>query len=1084
MRCPTCGTDNPARNKFCRECGTALGGLPAPAADQEPLGTAHPPEEERRVVTVLFADLVGFTSMSEGMDPEAVKGLAARCALVMSEEVQRFGGVVSAVLGDAVMAVFGAPVAHEDDAERAIRAAVSMRDRIPSVQGAPRPLELHIGVNSGEAIAGMIGPDEARDYTAMGDTTNTASRLMSAAPAGSIYVGDTTYRSTTQAVIFRDIGEVMAKGKSQPVRAWEVMEVSAVPSTRALGVAPLVGREDELALLHELWDGVRRTRSPAFCVVTGPPGFGKSRLLSEFTGRLHDARRIHRGRCLSYGAGITYWAVVEILKEAMGVPHGDDTSNVSAKIARFIDDLSSTDADQRYALHLCLAALMGVQVGNTQTEITQGELHWGIRRIVELLAGEGPIVLVVEDVHWAEPTLLELLDHIVESARASVLILATARPEVEEAWPGGLTEGPRRRIIHLPALTDRESEQVLASLIPGGRPVDGPAADVLRRATGVPLFLEETVRMLREMGVFDAIAPPGEGSLTMPVPSNLQGLIGSRLDLLPVQDRQLAQLASVVGGSFWAGAVAHLRGSEEGLVDALDRLSGRDIVIAVEPPSVAGEQEYAFVHMMIRDVAYGRLPKLRRSELHLRCSEWISALPGSADEFVELVAFHLETACNLAREIGASDAPLVPAATDALIRAAEKAERREGFREADRFYGRAVELLHDDEIEQVTELRLRRSRTLTALGDLHHAGQLLEAVERDAESLERLDLKGATLVGLANIDQKQGRVTDARRRLDEAQVIALHLKDVRLQIRAAYELSSLRSRYTRERQAADELRDAQRLAEKLEDRPLRVEGHLRMGTLLFNSGLVAEAEVELLRCLASARETGSVRDDARATHFLAFVKYYQGKYEEAGTYALRAAEWLERTSDRYLQIQNLRLLAKLALAQGDHRLARERLDEALALALASGTGWLVVEVYRYLTEVLLRQGRLNDAREAARAAAENLPEEDHYARSAVLLAEALVATAEGAREDAIGKFERALLLLREQDLITDLAEARVEFARVLRSFGEVERAERELELARDELSDPDARGLFGRTDPEITEVAGRISPATGVGGSS
>jgi class 3 adenylate cyclase/predicted ATPase len=1041
------------------------------------------------LATVLFADLAGFTSMSERMDPEAVKGLAARCAAVMSEEVRRFGGVVSTVLGDALMAVFGAPTAHEDDAERAVRAAVSMRERIVSVQGAPKPLQLHVGVNTGETVTGMIGPEEARDYTAMGDTTNTAARLMAAAPAGSVYVGEKTYQSTREAVTYKDIGPITAKGKSQSVRAWEVLDLSAVPSTRSLGTVPLIGREDELRALREMWNWVLRKRSPAIGVVLAPPGFGKSRLLKEFTAGLHDARRVHRGRCLSYGEGITYWPMAEIMKEAIGVLHGDASKTVSVRIARFLDGLSPADQDHRQTLELTLATLLGVRTADhaadTDAEITQEEFHWGIRRTLEYLAGKGPIALVVEDVHWAEATLLELLDKVAAGARAPILLLATARPDVEDSWPGGLADGPGRKIINLPALTERESDQVLAALMPGNRPSEGPVADVLSRAAGVPLFLEETVRMLTDIGAIDSAGrPSGDHGLTVSVPGSLQGLIGSRLDLLPLEDKQLAQLASVVGSTFWAGAAAHLRGADEGLVDALDRLEGKEIVSVQQPSSIAGEREYVFVHMLIRDVAYARLPKQRRSELHLRCSEWISGLPAGDESFIEIIAFHLETACRLARELGAGfPAPVLPA-IEALTRAAERAERREGISEADRFYARALELVDVDLPERLTELRLRRSGTLTALGRLREANELLKAVAQDAEVLGRFDLRGTALVGLANIDQKQGRAADARGRLGEAQAIGADLQDVRLQIRAAYELSSLRSDYAGEfEEAAQGLKDAQKLAEGLDDRPLRVEGHLRMGTLLFNLGQLARAEEELLRCLELARETGSVRDDARATHFLALVEYYQGEYEEAERHALRTVEWLERTSDRYLQIQNLRLLGKLALVEGDHELARERLDEALGLALDSGTAWLVVEVYRYLTEVLLRQGRLKEAGEAARAAAESLPEEDLYARSTALVAEALVAAAEGARDTAVGKFEEALPLLREQRLLTDLAEARMEFARVLRDFGEVEGAERELRLARESLAGTDARGLLTSIDRELTRFNDGTSRTTEVGSS-
>jgi class 3 adenylate cyclase/tetratricopeptide (TPR) repeat protein len=1093
MRCSSCGTENRAGRKFCVQCGAPLSrscpscGAPAEtderfcgecgaALDQ---AAAAAPEEERRLVTVLFSDIAGFTSMSEGMDPEAVKALAARCAALMGEEVTRFGGTVTSVMGDAVMALFGAPVAHEDDAERAVRAGMAMLERIRSFTEAPRPLQLHVGINTGETMAGVVGPDERRDYTAMGDTTNTAARLMNAAPAGSVFVGEKTHASTRHAVSFEEVEPITAKGKAEPVPAWRVVEVSAVPAARPMGTAPLVGREEELSALRRVWDRVRAERSPGSAVVIGLPGMGKSRLLTEFTTTLPDPCPVHRGRCLSYGEGITYWPIAEIVKDAAGILNDDSPNDLSAKLDSFLRALPTDDADELRTMATGVATLVGAPTtpegSYRAAEITQAELHWGIRRILELMAADGPVVLLLEDLHWAEPTLLELLDYVLGTAVAPVMILATARPEVTDSWPSVLTQNGRRQVIRLEGLSDRQSEELLATLLQGSSPDSGPAARLLRIAAGNPLFLEETVQMLTDAGVIDPSGRLTKGAdEALPVPGNLQALIGSRLDLLPSGDRQIAQLASVVGLTFWVGAVEHLRGQGDGVAGGLQRLERRDIVHAQAASSVAGEREYAFKHILIRDVAYGRLPKRRRSELHLLFSEWVGALPASEEEFIEIVAYHLEQACLLARELGhaAEDAP-VAQAVDALTRAGVKAERRGGTREADRFFARALDLAGPDRPGTVAQLQLHRGRTLVQLGELREGGSRLRDVVEQAPGVGRPDLLGEALVRLANIDWKQGRAVEAGTRLDEALGIAADIGDRSLQVRAAFERSSVRAYLLGDtKEALEDLGRARGVAEALDDRSLRAELHLRTGTLLYNLGRLARAEEEFERCLSLARETGSLRDEVRATQSLVFVTYYRGNAAEAERLGLQAAEWLERTGDTLLRIQNFLELAKLALDRGDAVVAEERLRLALDLATSSDAHWLVVDVNRWLTEALLLQDRLAEASQTAQAALAGLPEEDDYARAAAFLAAGSVATARGNPDVAVGRFERALVLMEEQQLVTDLAEARIAFARVLRRFGQVDRARRELRAAHDGLRDTDALGLIGLIDAELEATEG------------
>ncbi|HJV05347.1 MAG TPA: adenylate/guanylate cyclase domain-containing protein [Actinomycetota bacterium] len=1035
---------------------------------------------------MLFADLSGFTSMSEEMDPEAVKSVASRAVEAMSAEVRRFGGTVANVMGDAVMAMFGAPVAHEDDAERAVRAAEAMRRSVATLRAGPGPLRLHIGINTGEIMAGSMGPEERKDYTAMGDTVNTAARLMSAAPTDAIYVGQRTHLATRHAVVYEEVEPIAAKGKSRPVPVWKVVEISPVPAGRALGSAPLVGRKEELSTLRELWKRIRAERLPGVGVVLGEPGFGKSRLLHEFTGDLGEAPA-HWGRCLSYGEGITYWPVAEIVRDAAGILSDDDLTAISGKLDAFLEEIPTEDPDELRTMATAIAVLVGVPTTPrgtyAATELPRAELHWGIRRVLELMASEGALTLVFEDLHWAEPTLLELLDQVVAQARAPILILATGRPELADSWSAAAMNEGRRRSIRLEALTDRQSEELLAAMIPAGAPDTGPVAELLRSAAGNPLFLEETVGMLTDAGLVDSSGRfVGGEETTLPIPGNLQALIGSRLDLLPAVDRDLAQLGSVVGLAFWPGAVAHLRGSSSGIAEGLDRLTGRDIVHPSEQSAIAGEQEYAFKHILIRDVAYDRLPKGSRFDLHLRCSEWVASLPASEVEFIEILAYHLETACKLARDLerGAAEAPVLRA-VDALKKAAEKSVRREGNREAERYYERALDLVDGQHPQTAADLRLRRGRTLTQLGRMKDAADLLVGVAEVAPSLGRPDLRCGALVELGMIDQVQGRGSDARRRLTDALALAPLVGDPRLEARASIELGEFRANFEGDMEAGIELLGrALELADQAGDLTLRVEGHLRLGTVLENKGDLAEAEQELLQGLALARELGSLRDEAGATFLLGWAKYYREGPEEAEVLGLQARDWLDRTGETYLAVQNLvRVLAVSALARGDPNLAERWLQEAVPLALEVST-WLVADVYRFLTEALLRQGRVDDARELASFAGVSIPEEDGWARAGALVARGSVAAADGEGEVARRAFTEALRLMEGQRLVIEVADARVDFARALRRLGDVDEAREQLRRATETFSRIGARRPLRQIDQELAELP-EGQPAGGTG---
>jgi class 3 adenylate cyclase/tetratricopeptide (TPR) repeat protein len=1069
--CTACGQANPAEARFCLACGTPLA---AAAAAQ--------PTEERRLVTAVFSDIVGSTATAEQLDPEDVHSRLSPYFARVRAELEAVGGTVEKFIGDAVVALFGAPTAHEDDSDRAVRAALAIRTAIDELNDEDPWLDLsvRVGVCTGEALVVLDRDPQSGEGIATGDVMNTAARIQSGAPRNGVLVDEATYRATSHAIEYRPAEPLPAKGKAEPVRVWEAVRVRAAPGRRAPSRTPFVGRTRELERLEEIWTGVRRNRQRALCALLAAPGVGKSRVLGEFEARSLAEASVHRGRCLAYGEGITYWPVGQIVRSAAGILGSDEAEVVSAKLGSLLESLPTDRGDELRTIAASLANLIGVPRTPTGTysaaQITRAELHWGVRRLLELLAELRPLVVVFEDLHWAEETLLELIRFVADGeAKLPLLVVGTARPELAERAPPILVESENRHVMELNPLTGGESEALLSVLVTAHRLPAETVEELLRNAEGNPLFLEETVRMLAESEALDA-EPAGPS-----IPTTLQALLGARLDQLSGNERSVAQQAAVVGTVFWPGAVASLDGlDEEQITGALEALEGRDVVRGQTPSSIGGELQYTFKHVLIRDVAYARIPKRRRVLLHSRFATWVEDLPGAEDEFIEIIAYHLEEACRAAQEIAHSpEPPPVLRAATALAQAADKAERREGFREAEAFCARALAVLGETEGETAVELRLRRGRIRAAVGDLASAREQLLAVVDEAASLGRLDIRCAGLVAIANIDVKQGRAADSRRNLTEAVALAAEIGDPALKARAMFEFALFSGWFEGAIEGGvAQFREALAIAEELGDRALCVEGLMRLGTLLFNVGDLSGAEKAYARCTELASELGSFRDEARSITLLGLVRYYRGDVEEAERLALQALEWLERTSDTYLQLQNLRELARYAIARADLKAAEERLREAVPLALEYG-GWLVIEIYRYLIETLVRQNRVEEARELLEFAERNVPSEDAYAQAALRLAQASVATAVGERGGAVARFDEALRLLREQRQLTDLGEARIAFARALRSFGEDADARTELERARAEFAQMDARELVTLIDRELAEEvtgADRVGP--------
>jgi len=1072
--CAACGQENPEVARFCLACGAPIVAEP------------EAPRQERKLVTGVFVDVVGSTARAESLDPEDVRALLEPYHWRVRAELERFGGTVEKFIGDAVFALFGAPVARENDAERAVRAAFALLDAVAELNRADEWLDLHVrvGVHTGEALVRLDANAAAGDWVAAGDIVNTAARIQAAAPPDAVLVGELT-RSLTRSVVEYDEAEpVAAKGKAEPVPVWLARALRADDADRDAPAADrdVVGREAETRLLVETWEGARRGRRPALVTILGPPGIGKSTLTRQL--RRHAGAgggAVHASRCLPYGEGITYWPITEILKSLAGILQSDSELTDRTKLARLIERLPTTDRDELRTIAAACATLIGSQTTPagtyTSDHVGQEELHWGLRRTFHLLAEQSPLLLVVEDVHWAEPTLLELLRLLADAgADVPLVLLCSARPELRESRPDFVAAGTT---VELASLDEAAARALLATLVGSRELADTPTGtSIVEIAGGNPLFLEELVEAVAERG----LTPDrwsAEGTLDdLAVPKNLQALIASRLDLLRPRDKEVAQHASVVGHVFWSGAVAHVESRErETLAQPLAVLEQRDFVHPCAVSSVDGEDEYSFKHILVRDVAYASLPKGERIPMHVRFAEWLERLPGPRDEFVEIVAWHLEQACRLCTEVARPPVePPVEAAVDALGRAAGKAERREGLREANRFYERALTLAADASAEAVS-LRLRRAATLTALGELRTACHELTDAEAGARDLGRDDLRSAALVALAEIDRRQGRIADARAALANAAALAAQ-DDLEVQVRLRFVRAALRANADGETDAAlVDLQDATRLARELGETSLLAEAELRTAALLMNAGRLAEAETVLAGCAERAGAEASLVVEAEATAWLGGMRYYVGDLEGGKRLGLQAAEWLERTGDSYFLVQNLVWLAAFALLEHDPETAERHLRRAVPVALEIG-GWVVVQVYRYLTEALLALGRLDEARELTAFAARNLPEEDAYARTELLLAEGAVATASNEHTAAVAAFSEALRVLEGLNMPAQLAESRLAFARSLAAAGDEAAAAVELTRARSAFARMGAQALVDVVDADLRALERRAPAAT------
>jgi class 3 adenylate cyclase/tetratricopeptide (TPR) repeat protein len=947
--CSSCGAENREGARFCDTCGA-------------PLAEAAPVREVRKVVTVLFCDVTGSTALGERIDPESLRRVMSRYFETAKATVERHGGSVEKFIGDAVMAVFGVPAVHEDDALRAVRSADELRagldelnDELERSYGTR--LELRMGVNTGEVVTGT------EERLATGDAVNVAARLEQAAEPGEILLGEETCRLVRGSVDCEPAEPLAVKGKADPLQAYRLVSVHAVPERRQ--DVRMVGRERQQKLLVDAFARVAEERACQLFTILGPAGVGKTRLTAEFLRGL-DGATVVRGRCLSYGEGISYWPVTEVVKQ-------------------LLPDAGVTGP---------LAAIVGDDAEPSSPE----EIAWAFRKLLESHAAELPVVLVLDDLHWGEAVFFDLVEHIADLSRgAPILVLCMARPELLDrrpAWGGGKLNATN---VLLEPLAPDEAAELIAEL--DERIDPGLSERILEAAGGNPLFVEEMVAMVAE-----------DDQAAMTVPPTIQALLAARLDQLEPAERDVLERGAVEGQVFHRGAVVALAPEEPEVDGRLVALVRKDLV-RPEATVLAGDEAYRFRHLLIRDTAYDALPKAVRAQLHERFALWLEEHGADLVEIDEIVGYHLEQAYGYRTELGPLDAAATAIgerAAERLLRSAERARARGDVRAAQLLLGRAVELLPEEHSER-RAAQAARAQVLSEIGEFAVAAALRDEAETAARAvgdevlLARLVLSGLEAQIQADPD---ATMRDALVAAEEAHAELERLGDEYGAVWALRVIGNFQGWLGRSRESERTWRGALERAERVDPR-LRDE---ILTWLLWELWWGPDtAEEGCRRCddyLERARRSGSKGLEGIALNIRGVLEAYRGEFEKARS-DIRAGRALQRDlGDTISWAGTAMLEGEIELTAGDPRAAYDVLAEGhRVLAEYAETGYLAT-VVGLQAQAALGLGREDEALELTDETDRLAQRDDFEPRARLRLVRAVVQ----ARRGDIGRAEE---LVRE-----------------------------------------------------------------------
>jgi class 3 adenylate cyclase/tetratricopeptide (TPR) repeat protein len=988
--CPNCGTENPDEARFCMSCAA-------------PLSPPEPRREIRKTVTVVFCDVTGSTALGERLDPETLRRVMARYFDAMKLAIEHHGGTVEKFIGDAVMAVFGIPQVHEDDALRAVRAAIEMREGLKDLNKELErdrgvTLAARIGVNTGEVVTG----DPTGQALVTGDAVNTAARLEQSAAPGEVLIGAETYRLTRDAVRAEPADPVAAKGKAEPVAAFRLEDVAAGLAGHARRLdAPMVGRDRELALLGQAFERVSTDRACHLFTVLGAAGAGKTRLVEEFAAQVDGSATVLRGRCLAYGEGITFWPVVELVSQAAGLSILDPPEVAQRKLLSVIGPGERAER---------MADLVAGIVGLSQTEAPVDESFWALRRFLETLAARQPLLLLLDDLQWGESTFLDLVEHVAEWSRdAPILILAQARPEFRDdrpGWGGGVSNATS---ILLEPLTDAETVELVTDLVGDTEVAGDVSARVSEAAEGNPLFVEEMVAMLIDDGflVREDHRWVAAGDLSeVKVPPTVQALIAARLDRLAPLERAVLERGAIIGKVFAAASIRSLANEElSGKVDEGIRALLRKDLIRPDRGDLGEEDSYRFRHLLVRDAVYDAMPKELRADLHEGFADWLEREAGSAGELDEFVGYHLEQSYRYREELGPVDDGARAVGVRAgghLLLAGERALGRGDDAAAERLLGRGMALVPADD-----------PRALSAMPSMGHALYYGGQLERTLEFLDQAAVRAA----------EAGAETIVAR-------IAIHRALVRTHLGPEFAMRPGLAEIESQMEALETAGDDLGLAE----------GWSTIGVFRFWLGDGAGGLEAIERARAYAERAGSARL-IRLTSNESLGPFVWGP--------VPSNEVVERASSLIAGMEaagsdSYELLQSLAVAhamRGEIEIANELFARSLTRARELGNRLHLAAAHPHL-EAGLMLGRYEETERMAREGSEQLREmgeHGYLATSLIYLSEAIVS--QDRQDEAEAILKEAEGNAAEDDAVTAIGIRRVR-AEILRRQGRLTEAER------------------------------------------
>jgi class 3 adenylate cyclase/tetratricopeptide (TPR) repeat protein len=1011
--CGRCGEENPARARFCLACGNGL---------------ERESSEARKIISVLFADVVGSTGLGEGLDPEALRILMTTFFTRAEAAIQAHGGTVEKFIGDAVMAVFGIPQAHEDDALRAVRAAVDIQKEVARIndERSDAPISVRIGINSGEVLAQSAGSGRTG---VVGDAVNSAARLEKLAPPGGIVIGAPTHRLVRGSVTSEALGSVEIKGRNEPLDAHLILAVES-PGTQSRNFeAPMVGRKRELDALEREYERVAEDRICVLFTVLGPAGIGKSRLIAELTETALQAPRVLSGRCLPYGDGITFWPITETISEAAHISDRDSQEEAMLKLLGLLEGAEDAKV---------IANLVAQLIGLADQTASQEETFWAVRKVFEIIASSGPLVLIFDDIHWAEPTFLDLIDHIIDlSEDAPLLVACLARPELLEsrpAWAGGKLNSTT---MLLEPLREAESKELFTGLLGDTTEIDPLLPRILEVSAGNPFFLEETVSMLVEEKAIENIdgrwvAHADVDAISLP--PTINALLTARLDQLPSEERITIEHAAVMGKVFATEAVRELAGDEGGKSETFEVLSRKGLM-KIDQEEFAGEEMYRFRHILIRDAAYQGIPKERRAEIHERYADWlIEVLGDRSAEYEEIIAYHLDQSIRYREELGGVIiASSRHKASRYLASAGRRALARGDCASAITLLGPAFEL---DQEGNDPLLPIDLSEGMTDIGQYSDAKRVLAQVIEGSEDVQARELARLHLENLL-LETEPNRSLAPAHQIVERAIESLSNTTAHVGLSFAYRLRAyLHDTAGRSSASQNDLKMAILHASKAGDER-RVSAYSRfyIGSLSWGPINLSELRKEIIPFLEAATATGDLLSKARALSILGMAEACQGEIESGRQRISEAQAIYDKFGLVVRKAWSCFEAVAVEMSAGDLGEAEAILREAVRVLEDHNERSVLPTLLAILAHVRLTQGDLDETRSLTDRADTLAANDDVLTQIKLHSIQARVSALDGNMEKAEDQARSAITLAEGTEYLDWTADAWMDLAEVRKIRG-------------------------------------------------